>query len=139
MISEKEIEVRYGETDQMGVVYHANYVVWFELGRTKFLADLGFKYSDLEDQNLVFPIREVQVEYLKPVKYGEDISVFTQVAEFSSIKTKYYHEIKNKDGELKAKAYTTVICVSKDTFRITKIEKQAPAVYEAYLKVAPIA
>jgi acyl-CoA thioester hydrolase len=134
MISKKEIEVRYNETDQMGIVYHANYVIWCELGRTQFLADAGFAYYELEDRNLLFPIREVHLEYLKPCKFGENITVHTQVKEFNSIKTTYYHEIKCGD-ELRVKGTTTVVCVNKDTFRLTKIDKHAPDVYKAYQKI----
>lgn len=135
MISEKEIEIRYSETDQMGVVYHANYLIWFELGRAKFLKDLGFNYIDLENRNLLFPIRDIKIEYLKPCRYGERIIVETKVKSFSSIKTVYEHVVKNDKGEVKAKGESTLICVRKDNFRITKIESLAKDVYDAYVKV----
>ncbi len=135
MISKKEIEVRYSETDQMGVVYHANYLIWFELGRTKFLSDLGFCYQSLEDRNIIFPVREVKVQYLKPCRYGEKLIVETRVKEFTSIKTVYEHIIKNTKNELKAKGKSTVICVNKDNFRITKVDKVAKDIYEAYLSI----
>lgn len=132
MISKKEIEVRYSETDQMGVVYHANYLIWFELGRTKFLSDLGFCYQSLEDRNLIFPIREIKIEYLSPCRYGEKIIVETSVKEFSSIKIVYEHVIKNTNNDIKAKGESVAICVRKDNFRITKIERYAKDVYDAY-------
>jgi len=132
MISKKDIEIRYSETDQMGVVYHANYLIWFELGRTQFLADLGFSYSSLEEKNLIFPVREVNIVYINPCRYGELITVETQVKEFSSIKTVYEHVIKNTNNEVKAKGESTVICVRKDNFQITKIERVAKDIYDAY-------
>jgi acyl-CoA thioester hydrolase len=135
MISKKIIDVRYNETDQMGVVYHANYLIWLEIGRTQFLADLGFLYADLEANHLLFPVRDIQIEYLKPCRYGETIVVETTLKAFSSIKTVYSHTIKNTNDEIKAKALSTVVCVNKDTFKLIKIEKQAPDVYEAYLKL----
>src|SRR5690625_5397224 len=66
-----QIEVRYQETDQMGVVYHANYLVWFEIGRTKFIESLGFNYADMEAHNVVSPVTNVNVSYKYPVQYGD--------------------------------------------------------------------
>lgn len=136
MMSTTEIEVRYNETDQMGVVYHANYLVWLELGRTSFLKDLGFSYSELEKGELIFPVREINIKYLEACRYGETIIVETSVKEFSSIKTLYQHTIKNTNNEIKAKATSLVVCVTKKNFRITKLEKHAKEVYDAYLKVS---
>lgn len=135
MLSKKEIEVRYSETDQMGVVYHANYLVWFELGRTQFLSDLGFNYQDLENRNLIFPVREINITYLTSCRFGEKIIIETKVSEFNSIKTVYQHIIKNNQGEIKAKGESVVICVNKDNFKITKLERGAKDVYDAYFKL----
>ncbi len=132
MISTKEIDIRYNETDQMGIVYHANYLIWFELGRTKFLKDLGFEYSELEKRNLLFPVREVKVQYLKPCRYGENIIIETAVKEFSAIKTVYEHIVKNDKNEVKAKGESTVICVDKDSFQIVKLNKYAQDVFDSY-------
>ncbi|ERJ11205.1 acyl-CoA thioesterase [Haloplasma contractile] len=135
MISSREIEVRYSETDQMGVVYHANYLTWFELGRTKFFQDLGYHIMDLEQKGIIFPVREINIEYLTACRYGEVIIVETSVKKFSKIKTVYQHVIKNKDGELKARGESTVVCVQKDNFSLAKIDKVAPDVYEVYKNV----
>jgi len=54
-VSEKQIEIRYAETDQMGVVYHANYIIWMEIGRTQLVSDVGFKYAALEEDGYVAP------------------------------------------------------------------------------------
>lgn len=135
MLSKTEIVVRYNETDQMGVVYHANYLVWLELGRTAFLADLGFNYVDLENKNIIFPVREVNIKYLSPVRYGEKIIVETSITEFNSIKTVYKHIIKNTNNEIKAEASSMVVCVNRDNFKLTKLEKIAKDVYDAYMNV----
>ena len=60
LISETNIEVRYAETDQMGVVYHANYLVWMEIGRTKLIEDLGFKYAEMEKDGILAPVIDAQ-------------------------------------------------------------------------------
>ncbi len=135
MISKKAIEVRYSETDQMGVVYHANYLIWFELGRTQFLSDLGFSYQELENRNLIFPVRNIFITYLSSCRYGENIVVETSVKEFNSIKTVYHHIIKNDNGEIKAKGESVVVCVNRENFKITKLERHAKDVYDAYYKL----
>lgn len=135
MKSTKTIEVRYNETDQMGVVYHANYLIWLEMGRTNFFKDLGFNYGEIEKQGIIFPIREVNIQYISSCFYGEEVVVETQVKKFTKIKTIYEHTIKNTEGQLKAKAESTVVCVDKKTFKIAKIEKVLPEVFEIYSKL----
>lgn len=63
LISTKEIEVRYAETDQMGVVYHANYLVWMELGRTQIIKDLGFSYAEMEKDGIISPVLDILASY----------------------------------------------------------------------------
>lgn len=135
MKSIKEIEVRYGETDQMGVVYHANYVVWLDLARTKFYSDLGFSIVDSEEAGVLYPVRDVNIKYLSPAKYGEKIFVETEIKEVSKIKFVYKHKVYNDLGEIKIKAETTVVCVDKDNFKLLKIDKALPEVYSKYLEL----
>src|SRR5699024_1235536 len=94
------IEVRYQETDQMGVVYHANYLVWFEIGRTKYVKNLGFDYAEMEKHHVVSPVIDVQASYNKPVRYGETVYVDTWVIKYDGIRTVYRYNIVNKDGEV---------------------------------------
>lgn len=135
MISKKEIEVRYQETDQMGVVYHANYIIWCEVGRLQFLKDLGFDFAELECRGLLFPVHNVEIKYRSPVRFGETIYVYTQIESFSPIKTVYYQEIKNDKGDIKATARVTVTCVRKMDFKLIRLDQAAKDVYDAYLSV----
>lgn len=135
MKSIKKIELRYSDTDQMGVIYHANYFSFFEQGRTKFLKDVGYDYHLFEDNGIIYPVRDVSCTYLKSIRLGEEIHVETKVHKFTKIKTTYYHEIKNSEGELKCKAYTTVVCVDKNTFKPARMDELLPEVYNDYLKV----
>ncbi len=64
-VSKKEIEVRYAETDQMGIVYHANYLVWMEVGRTALIKELGFLYKDMEDRGVLSPVLDISISYKK--------------------------------------------------------------------------
>ena len=130
-----KINLRYSDTDQMGVIYHANYFSFFEQGRTNFLRDVGYEYHKFEEAGIIYPVRDVQCTYLKSIRLGEEVHVETTIHKFTRIKTTYYHEIINSDGEVKCTAYTTVVCVDKATFRPVKMDERLPEVYNAYLEV----
>jgi len=134
MFKEKDIEVRYAETDQMGVVYHANYIVWYEIGRTHFYESFGFDMQEDHENGIVFPIRDINVRYLSPVRFGEKIKVRTKIHEFKKASTIYYQEIVSLTGELKSTCYATVTTVNKDTFKVLRLSEIKPKVYEIYLK-----
>ena len=135
MKSIKKLELRYSDTDQMGVIYHANYFSFFEQGRTQFLRDVGYEYYKFEENGIIYPVRDVSCTYLKSIRFGEDVFLETKIHKFSKVKTTYYHEIKNTDGELKCTAFTSVVCVDKDTFLPVRMSDRIPEVYKAYMDV----
>ena len=71
--------VIYGDTDQMGVVYYANYLRWFERGRSEFLRQIGLPYTQIEDRGYYFPVTEVCCRYFKPARYDDLITITTQL------------------------------------------------------------
>ena len=73
-IGKLEIQLRYSDTDQMGVIYHANYFSFFEQARTQFLRELGFEYSKVEEDGIIFPVRDVSCTYLKPIRFKEPLA-----------------------------------------------------------------
>jgi acyl-CoA thioester hydrolase len=74
-----EVRVRYAETDQMGVVYYANYLVWFEIGRVELLRSLGLAYSDLEKEHeTILPVVEANCRYKAPARYDDRITIETR-------------------------------------------------------------
>ena len=109
-----KLELRYSDTDQMGVIYHANYFSFFEQGRTKFLKEIGFDYYRLEEDGVIYPVRDVSCTYLKSIRFGEEVYLETRVHKLTKVKTTYYHEIKDINGDIKCRAYTTVVCVDKE-------------------------
>lgn len=127
------VEVRYQETDQMGVVYHANYLVWFEIGRTKYIESLGFKYAEMEQHNIVSPVIDVHVSYKKAIRYGEKVVVETWLAHYDGIRTEYGYNIIAEDGEVAVSGTTKHVIVRKDTFRPLSLRKAFPDWHEAYL------
>lgn len=128
------IEVRYQETDQMGVVYHANYLIWFEIGRTKFIESLGFNYATMESAGIVSPVTDVQVSYKTPVRYGdEDVVVSTWLESYDGIRTTYAYEVKVK-GEVAVTGKTEHVIVKQENFRPVSLRKAFPDWHEAYSK-----
>ena len=134
-IGKLEIQLRYSDTDQMGVIYHANYFSFFEQARTQFLRDIGFDYYKVEEDGIIFPVRDVSCTYLKAIRFGDNITVSTKLHKLSKIKITYYHEIYNIEGELKATGYTTVISVDKETFNIIKMDEILKDIYNKYLEL----
>lgn len=128
------IEVRYQETDQMGVVYHANYLVWFEIGRTKFIENLGLTYADMEKQDIVSPVVDAQISFKKPIRYGEDTTVETWVETYDGIRTVYAYNIINQNNDIAVSGTTKHVIVHKDTFRPLSLRKAFPDWHQAYMK-----
>ncbi len=135
LIVTREIDVRYAETDQMGVVYHTNYFVWMEIGRTAFIQELGFNYAALEKDGYLSPVLDIQATYKKPVRYGEKAIVKTWVEDYDGIRTTYGYEILTEDGETSVIGSSKHACVKKDSFRPVSFRKLFPEWHEAYERV----
>lgn len=134
LLSKKKIEVRYAETDQMGIVYHANYLVWMELGRTQLVEDLGFKYADMEAQGVLSPVIDIEISYKKPVLYGEIATVKTWIEYYDGIRITYGYEIYKENGELSVTSFSKHACVKRESFRPISIRKVFPDWHDAYEK-----
>ena len=107
------LRVRYAETDQMGVVYHANYLIWFEVGRVELMRAMGFEYKAMEtEDDCHIVVVEAHCRYEKPARYDEVLRVRTRVAEWRNRIVKFSYEIfRGTDDVLLATGYTThVIC-----------------------------
>ncbi len=91
---ETRLRVRYAETDQAGVVYHSNYLIWFEVGRVELCRDYGFNYRDMEyEADAFLPVTEVSVKYRVPAKYDDEILIRTKVIELRSRAISFAYEI----------------------------------------------
>jgi len=136
-VSEKEIEVRYAETDQMGVVYHANYLIWMEIGRTKLIEDLGYTYAGLEREGYLSPVTDLTIKYKSSMKYGQKALVRTWVESHGKLRTVYGYEIVHEDGTLAAVAHSEHVLVKKDSFRpvsLRKVDAEWDATYQKIAK-----
>ena len=109
------VRVRYAETDQMGVVYHANYLVWFEVGRVEMIRSLGIEYKNMEvADNCLIVVAEAHCRYLHPARYDDVLRIRTRIAESRNRVVKFSYEvIRDADGKVLANGETThVICGS---------------------------
>ena len=107
------IRVRYAETDRMGLLHHANYLVYFEQGRTELLRSQGLAYKDLEDQGFLLVLTRVQVRYRKPARYDDLLTLRTIVQRTSFVKIEHRYELLC-DGQLLAEGETTLGCIDRD-------------------------
>ena len=99
------VRVRYAETDQMGIVYYANYLIWFEIGRVELLRSLGLAYSQLETEHeCILPVVEATCRYRAPARYDDEILIETRPALLRQSVLKFAYRIlrKAKDGEMPA-------------------------------------
>ncbi len=107
------VRVRYAETDQLGIVYHANYLVWFEVGRVELIRSLGIQYKQMEiEDDCHIVVGEAQCRYLKPARYDDVLRIRTRIAESSRRIIRFAYEVYREAGdELLATGSTThVIC-----------------------------
>ncbi len=91
--STSRVRVRYAETDQMGVVYHANYFVWFEIGRTDLLRRSGSSYRDLERRGISLPVIHARCDYLLPARYDDELEIRTKGAVLTHVRVEFTYEI----------------------------------------------
>jgi acyl-CoA thioester hydrolase len=104
--------VIYGDTDKMGVVYYANYLRWFEKGRTELLRDLGLPYAEIEGRGFHFPVIEVTCRYHKPARYDDAIAIETQLTRVSRATLSFSYTIyKDNETDAMAEGGTKHACV----------------------------
>ena len=107
-----QIRVRYFETDRMGLLHHANYLVYFEQGRIELLRSLGLNYKDLEDQGFLMVVVRFQVRYRSPARCDDVLTLKTTVVRTTPVKIEHRYEL-SRDGVLLAEAESTLACVDR--------------------------
>ena len=110
-----QVRVRYSETDQMGVVYHGNYIPYFEIGRVEWLRNKGISYKSLEESGIALPIVSMTINYKKPARYDDLLTVITKFKSHSSVKIEFDCEIRNEKDELLTTAQFLLVFVSLKT------------------------
>jgi acyl-CoA thioester hydrolase len=129
---ETRLRVRYAETDQMGVVYHSNHLIWFEVGRVELLREMGFSYRDMESKEGRFiAVAEVQCRYRAPVYYDEEVVVRTRLKNVrESVVIFAYELLRADDRTLLAEGETTHI-VTDSTMKLAALPERYLTAFRA--------
>ncbi|MGA0030904.1 MAG: acyl-CoA thioesterase [Flavobacteriaceae bacterium] len=114
---EIQLRVRYSETDQMGVVYHSNYLNYLELSRVEWLRDLGFSYAELEKNGVLLPVVHASLNYRSPARYDDLLRIESRVSEMGGSSIEFQSEIYNDRGVLLVEAVVRLVCIQSGTFK----------------------
>jgi acyl-CoA thioester hydrolase len=125
-----KVRPRYGEVDQMGYVYHANYVTYCHQARTELLRKLGINESKLEKNNVMLPVISFEIIYKKPAHYDELITIKTSIRELPKVRFSFEFEIKDEQHTILSKAKSTVVFVNSQS----RLPMRAPNFVENTLK-----
>jgi acyl-CoA thioester hydrolase len=106
-----QVRVRYSETDQMGVVYHGNYIPYFEIGRVEWLRNKGISYKIMEERGVALPIVSMNINYKKSARYDELLTISTTFKSQTTVKVEFECEIHNEKKELLTTAHFILVFV----------------------------
>jgi acyl-CoA thioester hydrolase len=107
--------VRYPEIDRMGIAHHSHFPVWFELGRTELMRELGCTYDSLEENSsLFFPVVDLVVNYIKPARYDQVLEIATRLLSLAGVRIRFEYEIRDETGDLLATGRTVHASVGAD-------------------------
>ena len=109
--NQTQIRVRYGETDQMGVVYHANYASYFEVGRTEWLREYGITYKSMEETGVMLPVISLEIKYKNSAKYDDLLTIKTSIKKLPSARIEFDYELVNESGDLLAIGSTDLVFI----------------------------
>ena len=107
------IRVRYAETDRMGLLHHANYLVYFEQARTELLRSMGLTYKDMEDQGFLLVVTKVEVHFRRPARYDDVLTIRTTVEKTTMVRIDHRYEV-FCEGQLLAEGSSTLACVDRN-------------------------
>jgi acyl-CoA thioester hydrolase len=129
--------VRYAETDQMGIVHHSNYPIWFEVGRTEFIKNLGMSYSYIESKGILLPLLELKSKYIGYAKYEDKVVVRTSIKSYSKTKLCFCYEVFKQDDMSRAITIGETLHVwTTDSLKPINLSKHFPELYEIISKNA---
>ena len=136
MINETRVRVRYAETDQMGVAYHSNFLIWFEVGRVELLRQIGFDYKDMEAKDGCFiAVVDARCRYKAPARYDDELLVRTHLTNVRGSLIHFRYEVlRAGDSTLLAEGETVHIVTDSDMKRRTLPDKYATAFHDAVEK-----
>ena len=129
-------KAHYHETDQMGIIHHANYIKWMEEARLAYLEALGLGYQEVEAQQVFSPVVNVQVSYKQPVHFADEVSIKVSVKTYSGVKLELAYEFFNKTTQQVCAAGVSEHCFIKGG-KIISLKRDMPALHEKILLLVP--
>jgi acyl-CoA thioester hydrolase len=134
---ESRLRVRYKETDQMGIAHHANYVVWFEIGRTDLCRAAGFPYAEIEARGYVLVVTEMQCRYRVPYRYDDEVVIRTSVANIASRSMKFAYELYDASGAtLHASGASSHLWLEEQTRKPVRADEEVMRAFTAWTTAA---
>jgi acyl-CoA thioester hydrolase len=107
--------VSYSDTDQMGFMHHSNYLKYYETARWELFRSIGVPYHEIEEEDVILPVINASVKFIKPAFYDQEITVSTMIKSFKGARITFNYQAKNETGEIINEAQITVACVRKST------------------------
>lgn len=129
------IEVRYAETDQMAIVHHSSYIVYFEAARIDWLSKLGFTYKKMEEEGVILPVVSLSTKFKKSALFGDTLTVKTTLKKTPNIKIEFSYEIFNQHEELLTTGETVLVFMSAKNRKIMKCPSNILEAIENYSEI----
>jgi acyl-CoA thioester hydrolase len=129
MESETRFIVRYAETDQMGIVHHSNYAIWFEAGRTDFLKNSGVTYTSLEAKGILLPLYEMNCKFISSAKYEDEVLVITKLKFLSRVRIHFSYRVINANNSKLLATGETMHAWTNKEMKPINAQKAIPDVY----------
>lgn len=130
MIVTTKIVPRYAETDQMGIIHHSVYAVWYELARTEYFNKVGLRYDEVEKMGIMTPIVELNCKYKMPAYFNQEVEVRAKMIKLTPAKFILEYDIYNQDNNLINIGTTTLVWADAKSFSIINMKKRYPELYK---------
>lgn len=129
MVSSSKIVARYAETDQMGIIHHSVYPIWYEVARTDFIKKAGMTYSDMEKAGIMLPLAELNCRYISPLYYEEELIVKVKIAKLTPARIEFEYTIFREGEDNPLNTGMTLHAWTDTEFHIINLKKKKPDIY----------
>lgn len=130
MVSKSIINVRYAETDKMGIVHHAVYPIWYEVARTDFIKKIGISYSDIEKLGIMMPLVELKCKYVSPAYYEDELTVEARIKQFNPVKIEFEYFVYRQNLDKHINVGSTLHAWVDNDFKIINLKKKYYDIYK---------
>lgn len=130
MTSKSIIVVRYAETDQMGIVHHSVYPIWYEVARTDFIKKIGIAYSNMEKEGIMTPVVEVKSKYLRPAFYEEELTIETKIKQLNPAKIEFEYFVYKQNINEPINIGVTLHAWTNNNLKLINLKKTHPNIYK---------